>query len=82
MFSPGVDYCSMGHSCDENATCMNLNTKYTCKCNQGFQGDGITCAGNILLSFIICYATVQYYRVPFLSTEPLYIVLINQEGLK
>ncbi|PZC79072.1 hypothetical protein B5X24_HaOG216887 [Helicoverpa armigera] len=33
----------MGHSCDENATCMNLNTKYTCKCNQGFQGDGITC---------------------------------------
>ncbi|CAG9563346.1 unnamed protein product [Danaus chrysippus] len=42
-FCPGVDYCSMGHSCDENATCMNLNTKYTCKCNQGFQGDGITC---------------------------------------
>ncbi|VVC89806.1 unnamed protein product [Leptidea sinapis] len=42
-FCPGVDYCSMGHSCDENATCMNLNTKYTCKCNQGFQGDGLTC---------------------------------------
>ncbi|CAH2063103.1 unnamed protein product, partial [Iphiclides podalirius] len=42
-FCPGVDYCSMGHSCDENATCMNLNTKYTCKCNQGFRGDGITC---------------------------------------
>lgn len=44
---PGVDYCSMGHSCDENATCMNLNTKYTCKCNQGFQGDGLSCQGNI-----------------------------------
>ncbi|XP_063530580.1 protein kinase C-binding protein NELL1-like isoform X1 [Cydia strobilella] len=42
-FCPGVDYCSMGHTCDENATCMNLNTKYTCKCNQGFEGDGITC---------------------------------------
>nr|CAJ2313428.1 protein kinase C-binding protein NELL1-like [Metisa plana] len=42
-FCPGVDYCSKGHSCDENATCMNLNTKYTCKCNQGFQGDGLTC---------------------------------------
>ncbi|KAH9638236.1 hypothetical protein HF086_013674 [Spodoptera exigua] len=42
-FCPGVDYCSMGHSCDENATCMNLNTKYTCKCNQGFQGDGLSC---------------------------------------
>ncbi|KAL4709358.1 hypothetical protein ACJJTC_007090, partial [Scirpophaga incertulas] len=42
-FCPGVDYCSMGHSCDENATCMNLNTKYTCTCNQGFQGDGLTC---------------------------------------
>ncbi|GBP07047.1 Protein kinase C-binding protein NELL1 [Eumeta japonica] len=44
-FCPGVDYCSKGHSCDENATCMNLNTKYTCKCNQGFQGDGLTCEG-------------------------------------
>ncbi|XP_060800674.1 protein kinase C-binding protein NELL1 isoform X1 [Amyelois transitella] len=42
-FCPGVDYCSMGHSCDENATCMNLNTKYTCTCNQGFRGDGLTC---------------------------------------
>ncbi|KAJ0179543.1 hypothetical protein K1T71_005255 [Dendrolimus kikuchii] len=42
-FCPGVDYCSIGHECDENATCMNLNTKYMCKCNQGFQGDGITC---------------------------------------
>lgn len=48
----GVDYCSMGHSCDENAMCMNLNTKYTCKCNQGFQGDGITCEGRELVSYI------------------------------
>lgn len=42
-FCQGVDYCSLGHSCDENATCMNLNTKYACQCNQGFKGDGLTC---------------------------------------
>ncbi|KOB72761.1 Protein kinase C-binding protein NELL1 [Operophtera brumata] len=42
-FCPGVDYCNRGHSCDENATCINMSTKYTCKCNQGFQGDGLTC---------------------------------------
>lgn len=56
----GVDYCSMGHSCDENATCMNLNTKYTCKCNQGFQGDGITCEGNVLFKIYVTYNPCQY----------------------
>ncbi|XP_077296655.1 protein kinase C-binding protein NELL2-like [Arctopsyche grandis] len=42
-FCPGVDYCSLGHTCSENATCMNLITEYSCNCNQGFKGDGITC---------------------------------------
>jgi EGF domain len=46
-----VDYCALGHNCDENATCLNLNTSYTCKCNRGFQGDGIRCTGTFKVNF-------------------------------
>ncbi|XP_055703456.1 protein kinase C-binding protein NELL1-like isoform X3 [Phlebotomus papatasi] len=42
-FCPGDDYCSKGHACHTNATCLNLNTKYTCTCRPGFQGDGFHC---------------------------------------
>ena len=45
MSSPGLDYCGKGHDCHQNATCYNLDTKYTCQCNDGFKGDGKTCQG-------------------------------------
>ncbi|KFB38252.1 AGAP010335-PA-like protein [Anopheles sinensis] len=43
-FCQGVDYCSKGHACHTNATCLNLNTKYTCTCRSGFHGDGYFCS--------------------------------------
>lgn len=45
----GVDYCSKGHACHTNATCLNLNTKYTCTCRSGFHGDGYECSGKFCL---------------------------------
>ncbi|KAK2169520.1 hypothetical protein LSH36_9g12031 [Paralvinella palmiformis] len=42
-FCKGLDYCGKGHDCHQNATCYNLDTKYTCQCNDGFKGDGKTC---------------------------------------
>lgn len=41
----GVDYCSKGHMCHENATCLNLQTTYACQCNNGYFGDGHLCRG-------------------------------------
>ncbi|XP_065083965.1 protein kinase C-binding protein NELL1-like isoform X5 [Ochlerotatus camptorhynchus] len=43
-YCQGVDYCSKGHACHTNATCLNLNTKYTCTCRSGFHGDGYDCS--------------------------------------
>ncbi|KAG4077942.1 hypothetical protein HA402_013442 [Bradysia odoriphaga] len=43
-YCPGEDYCSKGHACHTNATCLNLNTKYMCTCHPGFQGDGFFCS--------------------------------------
>ncbi|XP_014255233.1 protein kinase C-binding protein NELL2-like isoform X2 [Cimex lectularius] len=42
-FCPGVDYCSKGHDCHDNATCLNLETRYACHCNTGYKGDGYDC---------------------------------------
>lgn len=41
----GDDYCGKGHACHINATCLNLNTKYSCTCRPGFQGNGFDCTG-------------------------------------
>ncbi|XP_013395434.2 protein kinase C-binding protein NELL2 [Lingula anatina] len=37
------NYCKKGNNCHGNATCINLKTRYDCKCNAGFVGDGRHC---------------------------------------
>ena len=32
--------------CDRNANCTNVISSYTCTCNDGYYGNGSTCAGN------------------------------------
>ena len=41
-----IDECSDSalNNCDPNATCANTDGDFTCTCNAGFSGDGITCA--------------------------------------
>ncbi|BFZ10188.1 hypothetical protein BsWGS_13227 [Bradybaena similaris] len=39
----GTDFCSLGHSCHANASCINLATRYACQCHAGFEGDGHDC---------------------------------------
>ncbi|XP_052810970.1 protein kinase C-binding protein NELL2-like [Mya arenaria] len=39
----GTDFCSRGHNCHSNATCINLSTRFTCQCRRGFQGNGSYC---------------------------------------
>ena len=40
---PDIDECVLGlHECHANATCVNLPGSYHCRCNPGFQGDGLT----------------------------------------
>ena len=44
-----VDECALGtDNCAANAICTNTDGSYTCACNTGYSGDGITCTGGFL----------------------------------
>ena len=39
-----VNECATGtDNCNDNATCTNTEGSFTCACNAGYQGDGVTC---------------------------------------
>jgi hypothetical protein len=39
-----VDECTLAlDNCDANATCANTTGSFTCTCNAGYTGDGVTC---------------------------------------
>ena len=38
--------CTSGtHTCHGNATCANTDGSFTCACNTGYSGNGVTCTG-------------------------------------
>ena len=42
-----IDECAISSdNCDSNAVCTNTAGSFTCACNQGYTGDGLTCLGN------------------------------------
>src|SRR5215217_5519129 len=39
-----IDECAAGtDNCNENAACTNIGGSFTCACNAGYEGDGVTC---------------------------------------
>ena len=42
VFFSDVDEC-LSDSCDRNAACINTAGSYSCECNTGFSGSGVTC---------------------------------------
>ena len=38
-----VDECETGHSCHQNADCINNPGSFSCQCHNMFQGDGFNC---------------------------------------
>ena len=60
-----IDECTAGaDNCDTNATCTNTLGGFTCTCNQGYTGDGVTCMGKY----------IPYSRAPPIDTFSAYNV--------
>ena len=45
MYISDINECEGPSPCDENAQCANTPGSFTCACNEGYSGDGMTCAG-------------------------------------
>ena len=44
-----IDECLRSNRCSRHATCHNVAGSYTCSCNTGYQGDGYSCTGIIII---------------------------------
>ncbi|OWF48082.1 zonadhesin-like [Mizuhopecten yessoensis] len=45
---PSVKYIRKGSGCFENAKCVKVEGNFKCRCNEGFNGDGITSCDELL----------------------------------
>ena len=52
-FHLDVNECLSNSTCDANATCNNTEGSYTCTCDSGYSGDGISCDGMYCTKVVI-----------------------------
>lgn len=56
MYYTDSDECST-NPCHEDATCSALDGSYTCECNDGFTGDGLSCKSTSILDHFMLITT-------------------------
>ena len=59
------DECTSGtNNCHNNAICTNTDGSFTCACNTGYGGNGVTCTGRqriiVVVKFCLVIALCSY----------------------
>ena len=67
MYISDINECEGPSPCDENALCVNTPGSFTCACNEGYSGDGMTCTGQ---NFPVEDASLCLYVNVMLTSTP------------
>ena len=53
------------NNCDENAQCTNTDGSYTCSCNTGYVGDGVSCTSKLATTLlaILCMYLIPLFKL-------------------
>ena len=63
-----IDECTADNdNCDDtNGMCTNTMGSFTCACNPGFNGDGVTCSGNQVTNKLFHFSTTHSIGLLFI----------------
>ncbi len=53
QFSDNNECADGTNNCHANATCTNTDGSFTCACNTGYSGNGVTCTGTQKIWFLL-----------------------------
>ena len=84
MYISDIDECEGLSPCDDNAVCSNTPGSFTCACNEGYSGDGMTCAGEYFnaedanLSLFNLFACQNTYKNSGVAKNIFYLLVLLQ----
>ena len=77
-----LDECAIGtHNCSANATCSDTESGFTCSCNTGYTGDGVTCSAEVC-SENCCFAGGISHSMPtsdYICTEASFGIVVTKK---
>ena len=83
LFDTDINECATNNSCNTQATCTNTEGSFTCACNPGYYGDGLSCLGKCLKNGLkIWNSEASPFQIVVFMCCSIRILLFKKESLK
>ena len=78
-----IDECTLNmNNCADDAACMDSDGSFTCTCDTGYIGDGVTCTGRSMFYVEKYVSLKQYHRVNVFGTDNIHVLQILMSALE